>query len=124
MSEDDIIHRYTRAEAIADGVLVDVTPQGREAGFRHPVALTRAAWEAYVAVPAGAAGQDEQGRLWDVLWMLRHASARSVPGISALRFTVYVRNGEVHPRPCELKAVCGPGDDLEPVITVLLPHED
>ncbi len=27
-------------------------------------------------------------------------------------------------RPVQLKAVCGPGDDGEPVITVMLPDED
>jgi type I site-specific restriction endonuclease len=37
------IHSYTRADAFADGYLVDVTDTAREAGFRFPVALTRAA---------------------------------------------------------------------------------
>jgi hypothetical protein len=41
----DLIHRYSRADAIRDGVLIDVTPTAREAGFRFPVALTSAAWE-------------------------------------------------------------------------------
>jgi hypothetical protein len=41
-SGEDLIHSYSRAEAIADGVLVDVTPVAREAGIRFPVALTRA----------------------------------------------------------------------------------
>ena len=39
----DLIHRYTRAEAIADGVLIDVSAVAREAGIRYPVALTAAA---------------------------------------------------------------------------------
>jgi hypothetical protein len=39
MFEDaDLIHRYTRADAIRDGVLIDVTQTAREAGFRWPVA--------------------------------------------------------------------------------------
>ena len=46
------IYRYTRAQAIADGVLVDLTSaadgQGqllcKQAGFKVPVAITRAAW--------------------------------------------------------------------------------
>jgi hypothetical protein len=37
----DLIHRYTRAEAIRDSVLIDVSPVAREAGIRYPVALTR-----------------------------------------------------------------------------------
>jgi hypothetical protein len=28
------------------------------------------------------------------------------------------------PVPIDLKAICGPGDDGEPVLTVLLPDED
>ena len=67
----DLIHRYTRADAIRDGVLIDVSATAREAGFRWPVALTCAAWERCVAVPPGVACQDQAGRLWDVLWMLR-----------------------------------------------------
>src|SRR5262249_14414043 len=32
--EADLIHRYTRAEALADGVLIDVSATAREAGIR------------------------------------------------------------------------------------------
>jgi hypothetical protein len=41
--ERDLIHSYSRAQAIADGVLIDVSATAREAGIRCPVALTRAA---------------------------------------------------------------------------------
>jgi hypothetical protein len=64
----DYIHRYTRADALRDGVLIDVSPVAREAGIRYPVALTRAAWERCVTVPPGVLCQDEAGRLWDVTW--------------------------------------------------------
>jgi hypothetical protein len=59
----DVIHSYSRAEAIRDGVLIDVTAVAREAGFRYPVALTAAVWERYVVVPPGVICQDEAGRL-------------------------------------------------------------
>src|SRR5262249_26194302 len=49
----DLIHRYTRAEAIRDGVLIDVSAVARQAGIRYPVALTRAAWE-HVSAPIPA----------------------------------------------------------------------
>jgi hypothetical protein len=67
-SNADLIHRYTRADALREGVLIDVSPVAREAGIRHPVALTRAVWQRCVAVPPGVLCQDEAGRLWDVLW--------------------------------------------------------
>jgi hypothetical protein len=35
-----LVHRYTHAEAIADGGLIDVSAVAREAGIRFPMALT------------------------------------------------------------------------------------
>src|SRR5262245_46930249 len=63
----DVIFAYTRAQAIADGVLVDVTDTANGAGFKIPVALTSRVWAEYVAVPDGVECQDETGRLWDIL---------------------------------------------------------
>ena len=60
----DLIHSYTRQQAIEDGVLVDVTATAREAGFRYPVALTATVFGAFVEVPPGVSGQDAAGRLW------------------------------------------------------------
>jgi hypothetical protein len=120
----DLIHRYTRADAIRDGVLVDVSATAREAGIRYPVALTRAVFERCVAVPPGVACQDEAGRLWDVLFLLALAARRSKG--NEVRFAVHVRsdNRERTPLLVRLKAVCGPGDQGEPVVTVMLADED
>ena len=122
----EVISRYTRAQALEDGVLVDVSEVAREAGIKFPVAVTRAVWANYVEVPEGVVAQDESGRLWDILWMLRCQIRRSQG--DTLHFQLYVRN---HNRErltrqdlVTLKAVCGPGDDAEPVITVMLPNED
>lgn len=123
--EFDFIHRYSRADAIRDGVLIDVSEVAKEAGFRIPVALTAAVWTECVAVSPGVACQDEKGRLWDVLWLLRCAIGRGGDG-SEVRFGVHVRNDnrEGVPPLVRLKAVCGPGDEGEPVVTVMLPDED
>ncbi|MEQ1695261.1 MAG: DUF6573 family protein [Hyphomicrobiaceae bacterium] len=43
-----LISCYSRADALADGVLIDRSTIGREAGLRLPVAITRAAWEAWI----------------------------------------------------------------------------
>jgi hypothetical protein len=121
---DDSIHSYTRAQALADGVLVDVSSVAREAGIRHPVALTRAVWERCVRVPPGVVFQDESGRLWDMVWMLRHALGNAKGG--RIAFALHVRNDNRDRTPplVRLKALCGPGDHGEPVITVLMPDED
>jgi hypothetical protein len=74
-------------------------------------------------VPPGVECQDEAGRLWDVLYLLRVAIGAS-PGGSALLFRLHVRNDNRRPKPVTLKAVCGPGDDAAPVLTVMLPEED
>ncbi|MGB7746622.1 MAG: DUF6573 family protein, partial [Verrucomicrobiia bacterium] len=69
----EIIYSYTRKQAIADGVQVDISSVANEAGIRFPVFITRTAFDAYVTVPPNVTGQDEAGRLWDVVWMLRFA---------------------------------------------------
>jgi hypothetical protein len=58
----DLIHAYTRADAVRDGALIDVSATARETGIHGPVALTAAAWAKCVAVPPGVACQDEAGR--------------------------------------------------------------
>ncbi len=68
--------------------------------------------------------QDEAGRLWDVLWMASRAARH---GGEEIRFQLYrvARGGHsTRPRLVTLKALCGPGDDAGPVITILLPGED
>src|SRR5262249_37382938 len=97
-TDDTLSFSYSRKEAIADGVLIDATETAREAGFRYPVALTSAAWAECVSVPDGVECQDEAGRLWDVLTMLRHATRGSGREESALYFDVLVLNDRTHPK--------------------------
>ena len=122
----EIIYRYTRAQAIADGVQVDVSKTAAEAGIRFPVFLTRAVYDAYVTVPPDVDGQDEAGRLWDVLTMLRHAIRQSQPGKTRLPFALYVRNDNRRPRLIKLIATCGAldFDDPTPAITIAMPDDD
>lgn len=125
------VHVYSRAQAIADGELVDVSTVAREAGLRFPVAITRAVWTDCVAwTDADTARkgwpQDAGGRLWDVVWMLSLAIRRHSGG-SRIRYSIHrvpVAGRGVRPRLVEIEAVCGPGDSAEPVITVQFPGED
>jgi hypothetical protein len=120
--ETCVIVVYSRKQALEDGELVDVSQTAREAGIRFPVALTRVVYERYVVVPAGVRGQDESGRLWDILFMFRFA-LRSGLNRSAVCFRLSVRNDNRKAQVVHLKAVCGPGDEGEPVITISLPFE-
>jgi hypothetical protein len=121
-----VISRYTRAQAIEDGVLVDVSETAKEAGFKIPVALTHGVWEKYVEVPDGVSCQDEAGRLWDVLFMCHYGISRGKGEESETLFQLHVRNDnrEGEPPLVTLKAVCGPADDASPCITIMLPDED
>ena len=121
-----VIYSYTRAQAVADGVQVEVTKTAQEAGIKFPMFLTRAVFDAYVAVPPGVTGQDEAGRLWDVVWMTRSAIMRSHGNTDRLPVALYVRNDNRAAKLVKLFATCGPLDidDPLPAITVMLPDED
>ena len=88
--------------------------------------ITRTAFDAYVTVPPNVTGQDEAGRLWDVVWMLRHAIRKATPGQTRLPFALYVRNDNRAPRLIKLIVECGPldMDKPEPAITIMMPGED
>ena len=55
--EAEVIDAYTRAQALEDGVLVDVSEMAKEAGIKFPVALTATVYGQYVEVPEGVTGQ-------------------------------------------------------------------
>jgi hypothetical protein len=126
-----VISVYTRAQALADGVLIDAGPMAQEAGFRWPVAITAAAWEDCVAWTDADSErqihQDQSGRLWDVLFMAAFEARVRADAGQQLLFELYrvPRNGRSKDAELTtLKLVVGPGDDREPVMTILLPRED
>lgn len=136
----EVVHSYTREQAIADGNLVDVTDRAKEAGWRIPVALTSAVYEDCVAwseedTTRTGMPQDESGRLWDVLWMAALAAKRhtalskrdpSTPPDQCMvqLYRVPRLSPPFRPQMVALKLMIGPGDAGEPVVTVLEPHED
>lgn len=131
-----VIHCYTRADALADGELIDTDSLevgiARQAGFVIPVAFTRAAWldcvhwdDQIEASKPHATGQDSKGRLWDVLNMAKVA-ARGVTGDRALVPLLRVpgTGSRYTPDVATLRLQIGPGDQAEPVVTLMLPEED
>ena len=120
-----IIFSYTRAQALEDGVLIDMTDWAREIGFTVPVACTAAVWNGYVVPPDGTRelGQSERGRAHDVLWMLWNAIRRSEGGDQLTFDVIFLQSNRRH-KTVTFKAVCGPGDGGEPVVTVMMPSED
>ena len=121
-----VLYAYSRSQAVADGCQIEVSKVAEEAGIRFPVFLTRAVYDRFVSVPPDVTGQDEAGRLWDVVWLLRFAIRKALPGQARLPFALYVRNNNKAPRLIKLVAMCGALDidDPQPAITILLPDED
>lgn len=132
----EVISRYTRAQAIADDVLVDLRTGDRaeahdleevvrNAGIRLPLACTMEVWLECIALTpmAKEMGNDIKGRLWDVCWMFVNA-ARKAKGKSTLVYELMVVRDEQEPTLTKLKMVCGPGDNAEPVLTLMFPGQD
>ena len=126
-----VIYAYTRAQAISDGYLVDVSKVAQEAGFIFPVAVTRRVWDEIITPPAAVKelGQSEDGRLWDVLWMLKVAISKDKSQGGQIQYQLIVQNDFEHdledPRYLvTLKSLCHGGDDREPVVTIMMPDED
>ena len=68
MPKDDswnVVYAYSREQAIADGVLVDVTEAAKAIGFKLHTVVTDHLFHGYVEVPAGleGEGQSAAGRL-------------------------------------------------------------
>jgi hypothetical protein len=124
-SESDMIFVYTRAQAIADGVLIDLTscfPSDTRM-FKWPLACTSSVWN-LIESAASAEEVDPALYVWDVAYMA-HVAIKSATnsGSSELPFEVKMpltENGAEY----KLKLVCGPGDNGEPVLTIMLPMED
>ena len=117
-NESDIIYSYTRQDAIADGVFIDVTETSKEAGIKYPVAITSNLYHKYINPKTMSTGQDEKGRLWDVLWMFS-VEARKAKS-SFIKFKVIFSRKTV-----ELWAVCEAQSptDPSPAINIMLPED-
>jgi len=121
----EVISTYTRAQALADGVLIDADAMANEAGFTWPVAVTSAAWADCVAWTENDSDrqvhQDESGRLWDVPFMASHAIRIKASSGDRLMYQLYrvPRDGRsTKAELTSLKLIVGPGDQGEPVITI------
>lgn len=130
--EDDVVFGFTRRQALADGVLVDVTGQASQAemhgGFLAPVAVTAALWAAIEAIPPSLAGiADARGRLHDVLWMaalavrrVRHEPRDGGPSVT---FAVHLPTAGTRKRTQRLRVEVGPDDDGAPCVTIGFPED-
>ena len=123
---DSIIFRYTRAMAIADGVLIDAM-QGEfaEVSRQHfpgtHLAMTDTVFALIKNAVEVAPGCDFAGVWHDILWMSQKGLVQLL-GCGRI-FKVGVRDSTAL-RWHELKILFHPGDEGEPCATVMRPEED
>jgi len=117
-----VIYSYSREQAIEDGVLADVSELAKEAGFKFPAAITAGV---YALLNEKAEGQDFTGRAWDMFTILKYEIKNAEPGQDTIYFApLFVRAGGWASEPVKLWSKCGPGDNAEPVLTIMLEGED
>ena len=106
---------YSRAEALADGVLIDVSERARRAGIRYPTACTHSVWS-LIWTMLESCTVEESVRLAEVLAAMLAAIRRG--GASGTDRVTFEALG------ASLWAHCGPGDTAAPAITIMLEGED
>ena len=121
-----VIYAYTRKQAIEDGVLVDLmqdtmTEVCRQ-HYKYPIACTATMFAIMQkAVENKRHCNSYAGVLHDMLWMSRVMKRDLDPSTKIFRVKIV---GAERRSVFDFKMVCGPGDQAEPVITIMLPDED
>ena len=121
---EDLVHSYTRAQALEDGFLVDLNQfiPVNESGYKFPVACTRTVWEIIEkAVKNKKHGNDHKGIVWDILSMSRMNTKKRWD--TGALFQVLI-TGAARRTIFTFKIECAAGDDMAPVFTISLPDED
>lgn len=120
------IHTYTRQQAIADGVLIDVSEMAREAGFTIPVAVTDSLWCGYIDVDPDTlpAGQSPKGRLWDVPHLAAVAARRGADSNRVMFPVIFLMPGGRRETVTAIMTIDGEGPGGGPAITIMLPEDD
>lgn len=120
-----VIYEYTRKQAIEDGVLVDITEIAKQYGFVIPVAITATLFDRYVRPTPELEeyGQSLEARLADVLTVL-YFTAKNGKNTSRVTFKVDFLMEPEKLETVEIIGDIGPGDEGEPVLTIMLPEDD
>ena len=125
---DEIIHSYSRKQALEDGFQVDANigdfAEVTRQHYKWPVFMTRAVFDLIeMAVNNPRWGNDYKGVWHDILWMSR-VMKRDIDE-RTVEFQVIIR-GVGKRSKYTMIAQSGPMDidDARPVITIMFPEED
>jgi hypothetical protein len=114
----ETIYSYSRAQAIDDGVLVDLSQTDSiRQHWKHHFACTSTVWS-IIEEALRQPGQDVSGICHDISTMAKLAICQAREAQQIL-FKVIIAK-QTH----ELKLHIGPGDTAAPVMTLMLPNED
>lgn len=58
----EVVSAYSRAQAIEDGVLIDITDTAKKAGIEIPTAITATAFRKYLGFVFGGFSEEEKDR--------------------------------------------------------------
>lgn len=132
----ELIHAYTRAQALADGVLVELRLAKRY-GFKVPVAITSAAfgaaidWNLMDPEVQTMVAQREAAVLMAALLTAQqglraHREGKGPEPGNRIDFVVdcLTNDGSARHKQVPMYMLIGPGDNAEPVGTIMLPGED
>jgi hypothetical protein len=111
-----------RAQAIAEGRLIDVSELARQIGFHVPVAITPAVWSICVSTTAENVTPNSNARLHDILSRLL-MEAKAAENSSLLMINVTESGNSENCLTWQMQASCALGDDSEPEITIMLAEE-
>ena len=122
----ETIYSYSRAQAIADGVLVDLSTVVGDVCRQHykfPIACTSEVWAIVErAVSNEKYCNDLFGVVHDILYMSKQNVVARI-GESGVIFRVII-TGVGRQKIFTFKMICGPGDNAEPVLTLMFPEQD
>ena len=122
----DVIYSYSRADAVRDGVLIDITDIAKRFGFKYPVAITSNLYFTYINQNGGlnSVNQIDNTRLIDLLTAMYYSIKNckdSKTNFVTVKITIKPSPNETSE--IEVWAHCGPADDYRLVITIMLPED-
>ncbi len=120
----EVISVYTRKQALADEVLVDITEVARANRFKVPTAVTAGLFA--IIKPTEeleALGESLDGRLRCVLRLLFRAIRKAAKDCERISFSVAFQTALDRIETVGVLAVMGPDDDMRPCLTIGLPED-
>ena len=119
-SDTDLISQYTRADALSEGVLIDLSKEFPicKRVYKFPVACTASVWAIINSTPS----EWVVGEVIAVIVASERNKTKILDEASHL-FEVIIENSAPSDRHT-FKIICHPGDNMEPVLTISMPEED